>query len=105
MSFGEPGHANSKTAAVRMCAGLIESANEFDQIDRMLERVPRFIVSNSCRPIPAKRENVSNGRLGVSKEDRFDLLFVMTDAGEVGDGDQLCCVLNALDKMGSYITC
>src|SRR6266699_2785304 len=53
MSFGEPGHANSKTAALRMRPRLIESANEFDQIDRMLERIPRFIVSNSCRPISA----------------------------------------------------
>src|SRR4029077_3312339 len=101
MSFGEPGHANSKAAVVRMRAGLIESANEFDQIDRMLERVPRFIVSNSCRPIAAKRENVSNGRLGVSQEDRFDLLFVMTDAGEVGDRFQFRCVLNAPDKIVS----
>src|SRR5438552_4435064 len=101
MSFGEPGHANSKTAVVRMHPRLIESANEFDQIDRMLERIPRFIVSNSCRPIPAKRENVANGRLGVSKEDRFDLLFVVADAGEVRDRVQFCPALNALDKVVS----
>src|SRR6266436_1865746 len=104
MSFGEPGHANSKTAMVGMRPRFIKSANEFDQVDRMLERVPRFIVSNSCRPIAAERENVSYGRLGVSKEDRFDLLFVMTDAGEVRDRVQFCCVLNALDKIVSQIT-
>src|SRR5438093_12251700 len=101
MALGAPGHGNPQTADARMCARLIESANEFDQIDRMLERVPRFLVSNSCRPIAAKRENVSNGRLGVSKEDRFDLLFVMTDTGEVRDRVQFCCLLNALHKIVS----
>ena len=81
MAFRKAGHADPKTAAVRMRAGLIESANELDQIDRMLERVARFIVSNSKRPIAAERENVSNRRLGISQENRFDLLFVVTDAG------------------------
>src|SRR6266487_5899790 len=101
MSFGETGHSYAETATVRMRAGLIESANEFDQVDCMLERVPRFIVSNSSRPIAAQCEDVSNGRLGVSKQNRFDLPFVVTDAGEVRDRVELCCVLNALDKIVS----
>src|SRR5439155_23648331 len=96
MSFGETGHSDTKTAPVRMRAGVVESANEFDQIDCMLERVPRFTVSNSSRSIAAKREDVSNARLGVSKENRLDLLFVVADAGQVRDRVQLCCVLNAL---------
>ena len=84
-----------------MRAGLIESANEFDQIDCMLERVPRFIVSDSNWSITAKRENVSNGRLRVSKENLLDFLFVVADAGQVGNRIQLCGMLNALDKIVS----
>jgi len=80
---------------------LVESANEFDQINRMLERVPQFVVSNSRWLITAERENVSNARLGVSKENRFDLLFVVADSGQVGDRIQLCRVLNPLDKIMS----
>src|SRR5437762_14242231 len=99
MSFGEPGHANSKTAVVRMRPGLIESANEFDQIDRMLERVPRFIVSNSCRRIASKRENIYNGRLGVAPQARYDLLCVMTHTGEVRHRVELCCLCIALHKV------
>src|SRR5207244_9167283 len=104
MSLGETGHSESETAALRMRAGLVESANEFDQIDRVLERVPRFIVSNSSGPITAEREDISNGRLGVSKENLFDLLFVVADASQVRDRVQLGGVLNALDKIVSQIT-
>ena len=67
----------------------------------MLERVPRFIVSDSNWSIAAKRENVSNGRLRVSKENLLDLLFVVADAGQVRNRIQLCGVLNALDKIVS----
>src|SRR5437016_1692084 len=101
MSFRKTGHANSKTAMVRMRARFVELANEFDQIDRMFERALRLVVSNFSRPIAAERENVSNPRLGVSKQNRFDLLFVMTDAGEVRNRVQLCCTLNAFDKIVS----
>src|SRR5215470_4654187 len=101
MSFGETGHAYSETAAVRMRAGLVELANEFDQIDGMLERVPRFIVSNSSRPISAESEDVSYGRLRVTKENRLDLLFGVADARQMWDRIQLCCVLNAFNKIVS----
>ena len=101
MSLRETGHSNPETAVVRMRTGLIELANEFHQIDGMLERVPRFIVGNSSRPISAERENVSNGRLRVSKENGFDLRFVVTDAGKVGNRVELCCVLNAFDEIVS----
>src|SRR5919197_1351972 len=89
MSFREAGHSDPETAAIWMRAGLVEPANEFNQIDCMLKRIARFIIRNSNRPITAERENISNGRIGVSKENRFDLLFVMTDAGKVGDRVEL----------------
>jgi hypothetical protein len=43
-----------------MGTGFVEAANEFYQVDRVLERVVRFIVSHSSRSIAAERENVSN---------------------------------------------
>ena len=99
MPFRKASHPDPETAAVRMSAGLVESANEFDQIDRVLERVARFIVSNSNRPIAPERENVSNGSPGVSKKDRFDFFFVVADAGKVRDWIELCCVSNAFDEI------
>ena len=101
MPFGETGHPNSETAALWMRSGFVESANEFDQIDRVLKRLARFIVSNPGWPVAAKGENVSNGRLRVSEKNRLNLLFVVTDTGQVRDRVQLCCVLNALDKVVS----
>lgn len=101
MPFGETGHPDSETAALWMRSRFVESANEFDQIDRVLKRVARFIVSNPGRPVAAKRENVSNGRLRISEKNRLNLLFVVTDTGQVRDRVQLCCVLNALDKVVS----
>ena len=80
MSFRETGHPDAEAAAVSMCARLVESPNELDQIDRMLERVARFIISDSSRSIAAQRENVSNRRLGISKQNSFDLPFVVADA-------------------------
>jgi hypothetical protein len=65
----------------------------------MLERVPRFIVGNSNRPITAERKNISNSGLRVSKENGFDFLLVVTNAGKVGNRVELCCVLNALDEI------
>src|SRR6266480_2601598 len=104
MPFGETGHPNSETATLWMRSGFVESANEFDQIDRVLKRVPRFIVSNPGRPVAAKRKNVSNGRLRISEKDRLNLLFVVTDAGQVRNRVKFCCILNALDKIVSQIT-
>src|SRR5947199_10798674 len=101
MSLRETGHSNPETAVVRMRTGLVELANEFHQIDGMLERVPRFIVGNSSRPISAERENVSNGRLRVSKENGFDLLFFVTDEGKVGSRDEIWGVLNPLVEIVS----
>src|SRR5215471_11308819 len=99
MSLWETGYSDPETAGVRMRAGLIESANEFDQIDRVFKRVARFVVSDCSGLIAAERENVSNGRLGVSKENRFDFLFGVADARQMGDRLQLCCVLNAINKI------
>jgi hypothetical protein len=61
MSLGKTGNSNSETTAVRVGTGFIEAANEFYQVDRVLERVARFIVSHSSWAIAAERENVSNG--------------------------------------------
>src|SRR6266508_565136 len=99
MSFGETGHADPETAAIWMRAGFVKFANELNQIDRMLERIARFIVGNVARPIASQRESISNRRPRVSKQNRFDLIFVMADAGQVRDGVQFCRMLNALDKV------
>src|SRR5262249_29794696 len=61
MSLGKTSNANPETATVRMGAGSVEPANKFYQVNRVLERVARFIVSHSSRSIAAERENVSNG--------------------------------------------
>ena len=49
--------------------------------------------------IAAERENVSDCRLSISEEDRFNFLFVVADAGKVRDRVELCGSLNALDKI------
>jgi hypothetical protein len=49
--------------------------------DRVLKSVGRLVVRNITRPIAAERENVSNGRLGVSQQDRLDFFLDVTDAG------------------------
>jgi hypothetical protein len=67
MTFGKAGHADPETAAVRMRAGFVESANELNQIDGMLERITGFIIGSVARPIAAERENISNRRPGISK--------------------------------------
>src|SRR5437773_1833897 len=58
MSFGETGHADPEPAVVRMHAGFVESANELNQIDRVLKRIARFIVGDVARPIAPKRGNI-----------------------------------------------
>src|SRR5437667_6402800 len=99
MPFWETGHADPEPAVVRMRAGFVESANEPNQIDRMLERIARFIVGNVARPIAPERENISNRRLRVSMQDRFNLFLVMADARQVRNRIQFRCVLNTLDKI------
>ena len=84
-----------------MRSGLVESSDEFDQIDRVLKRVPLFIVSDSSRRIATERENVSNSRLRVPKENLLDLPLVVADARQMRNWIQLCRVLNALDKIVS----
>ena len=42
--------------------------------------------------------------LGVSKQNRFDLLFVVADTGQMRDRIQFCCVLNALDEIVGQLT-
>src|SRR6266480_4381808 len=99
MTFRETGHADSETAAVRMRAGFVESSNELNQIDRMLERIARLIVGNIARPIAPERENISNRRPGVAKQNRVDLILVVADARQMRDRVQFCCMLNALDQV------
>src|SRR3989442_9701236 len=99
MSFRETGHADPETAAIRMRAGFVESTNELNQIDRMLKRIARFIVGNVARPIAPERENISNRRPRVSKQNRVDLLFVVADASQVWDRIQFCRMLNPLDQV------
>src|SRR5260370_40492951 len=101
MSFRKAGHADSEPARIWMCARFVESPNELHQVDRVLKRIPRFVVRNVMRPIAPERENVPNGRLTVSNQNVFDLFFIMTDAGQVGDWIQFRCVLDALDEVGS----
>src|SRR5436853_637606 len=60
-------NADAETAAIRMRARFVESANELNQIDRMLERIARFIVGDVARPIAPEREDISNRRPGVAK--------------------------------------
>ena len=90
MAFRETGHADPETAAIGMRAGFIESANELYQIDRMLKRIARFVVGNFARSIASERENVSDRRLGISKQNRLDLFLVVADAGQVRDRIQFC---------------
>ena len=99
MPFGKAGHADPETAATRMRARFIESANKLHQIDRVLEGVARLVVGHSPRPVTPERENVSNLRLGVSPQDRFDLFFLVADAGQVRDRIQFCGVFYALDQI------
>src|SRR5262249_21271841 len=103
MSFREPCHPDPEPATVWMSAGFVESANEFDQIDCVLKRVPRFVVCNSNRPVTPQCKNISDGSAGVSKNDRFDLLFIVSDASKVRDRVELRCLLNALDQIVSQI--
>ena len=60
MSLGKTSNSNPETTAIRMGAGFVEAVNKFHQVDRVLERVERFMVSHSSRSIAAERENVSN---------------------------------------------
>ena len=101
MSFRETGYADSKSPRIRMCARFVESSNELYQVNCVLERVSRFIVSNVLGTISPESENVPNRRLGVSKQNVLDLFFIMTDARQVRDRIQLCRVLNTLDEIVS----
>src|SRR5262249_21040029 len=99
MSLGKASDSNPETTAIGMRAGLVEAADEFYQIDCVLKRGTRFVVSNSGRPVATEGKNVSNRRFGGSAANRFDFVFVVADAGEVWNRIQLCCVLNTLNKV------
>ena len=99
MAFRETGHTDPETAAIGMRAGFIEFANELHQIARVLKRIARFVIRSSLRPIASERENVSDGRICVSKQNRLDLFFLVTDAGQVRDRIQRRCGLDALDEV------
>ena len=101
MPFRKTGHADSEPAPIWMCARFVESPNELYQVDRVLKRVARFVVRNVMRSIAPERENIPNPRLRVSKQNLLDLLFIMTDARQVRDRIEFCCVLNALDEIVS----
>src|SRR5262245_49737723 len=67
VSLGKAGHADPKTALVRMRARFIESADKLHQVDRVLKRVARLVVWDFTRPAAPERKNISNRRLSVSK--------------------------------------
>ena len=55
MTFGKTRHTDAETAAIRMRSRFIESSNEPNQINRMLERVARFVVRDVARPVAPER--------------------------------------------------
>src|SRR5262249_16577292 len=99
MSLGKASDSNPETTAIGMRAGLVEAADEFYQIDSLLNRLTPFSLTHSRRPVAPEGKNVSNRRFGVSEQNRFDFVFVVADAGEVWNRIQLCCVLNTLNKV------
>src|ERR1700686_4476952 len=104
MSFGKPGHADSETAAIRMPARFVESANELYQIDRVLEPIARLVVPASRRRIAAECKNISDASFRISNQNRLDLVFLMAAARQVWDRIQFCRGLNALDKIMGQIS-
>src|SRR6266446_9576122 len=104
MSFGKTGYANPETAAIRMRARFVESANELHQIDRVLEGVARLIVAASPRRIAAECKNISDAGFRISNQNRFYLVFLVADAGQMRDGIQFCRSLNALNKIVGQIS-
>ena len=103
MAFRETGHADSKTARIRMRTGVIEPADELHQVDRVLERIARFIVGSSLRSIASERENVADGRARVALQNRIDFCLLVANAGQVRDRIQLGRGLDALDQIMGQI--
>src|ERR1700750_3421178 len=94
MTFWKAGHANTESARIRMCAGVVKFANKLHQIDGVLKRITGLVVRHPLRPISAESENVPDSRFRITKQNTFDFLVVMTDAGQVGDRIELGGVLN-----------
>ena len=77
-----------------MRSAFVETPDELHQVGRMLERIAGFVVSAFARRIAAERENVSDARLGVTPQDRFDLRLAVADARQVRNRIELGRVLN-----------
>src|SRR5438046_9731733 len=99
MSLDKTGHADPETAAIRMRARFVESANELHQIDCVLEGIARLIVAASPRRIAPERKNISDAGFRISNQNGFDLVFLVADSGQMRDRIQLCRSLNALDQI------
>src|SRR5207245_10675410 len=101
MSFRKTGYANSESAPIRMCARFVEPSNKLHQVDRVVKRISRFVVRSVMGPIAPECKNVPDCRLSVSKQNVFDLFFIVANAGQMRDWIQFCSVLNALDEIVS----
>src|SRR5205823_5749415 len=82
MAFWKAGHTDAKTARIGMGSGFVETTDKFHEIARVLKRVARLIVVAFAWRIAAERENVSNARLRVAAQNRFDLRFAVADTGQ-----------------------
>ena len=99
MPFRKTRHANAEAARIRMCAGFIEPANKFHQINRMLKGILRFVVGTAARRIAAECENVSDGVAGITGNDRGDFIFLVTHTSKMRNRIELGRCLNALDQV------
>src|SRR6185312_2011379 len=81
--LGKSRDADAEAARIARARAALDEA---DELVGVAERVAAtVVVGHALRWIAAERENVLNARLAVPIEDRRELVFRMTDAGQVRD--------------------
>ena len=87
VAFREAGDADAETTLIGMRAGVVEFANEANQVASLLKRVVGFdVIGKVPGRIAAQGEDVGNASLCVFLEDRLNVGGLMADAGEVRRG-------------------
>lgn len=86
MAFREACDADAEAPGVWVDSGLVELADEADEVGGVAEiAVGPVVVRPVARGVTAEGEDVRDAGLGVAGEDFPDFVLVVADAGEVGD--------------------
>ena len=106
MAFRETGDTDPEPGKLSWLDVLVaDLADEVDELRCVGESIGSPVMIFICGSVASECEDALYPALGISLDDRADLIFGMFYTGEVGDGDNSCLLTHAMNEISGELAC